>query len=207
MRYAARGEELRKSARVLLLAALAAMAACGTKDGAEDGEPSEEGDEGMVLPQRCTNPGHGFSVSFPEGWHTNGGAVVPPCTAFDPEPIEIPPASEMPFDIAVVIDVDEVAFERITSSDPSMWERILSQEKLEIDGREAWRVEAESTGEGLAPPGMRSLRYVVDVGDERSLIATTHQTDVAEYRRNQDVLEQMVQSLDLSAVDERDGWQ
>lgn len=199
MRYEARRSELQKSASSILLAAAAFVAACGTVDEAETRSRAEDGAEGTVLRQRCTHPSHGFSVSFPDGWHDNSGAIVPPCTAFDPEPIEIPPASEIPFDIAVVIDVDEVAFERITPPDPAR-EKILSRERLEVDGREAWRVEAESTGEGLAPPGMRSLRYVVDLGDGRSLIAATHRTDAGEYRRNQDVLEQMVQSLDLSDV-------
>jgi hypothetical protein len=153
------------------------------------------GDDGIVLSQRCSNPRHGFSVSYPAGWHTNSDAVVPLCTAFDPEPIEIPPHSEMPFDIAVVIDVEDVGVDLLTQ--PSRFEWILSSERLTVDGRDAWRVEAEATGEGLPSAGFRSLRYVVDLGDGRNLIATTHDTDPGDYQRDQEVLRQMVQSLDL----------
>lgn len=149
------------------------------------------------LSQRCTHPRDGFSVSYPAGWITNSGEVLPACTAFNPEPFEIPPASEMPFDIAVVIYVETVPYETITES--SRWERILSDEPITIDGRDARRVEAESTGEGLAPPGMRSLRYVVDLGNGRALVGTTNDVGT-DYQRNQEILGRMMISLDLPST-------
>lgn len=150
------------------------------------------------LSQRCTHPREGFSVSYPAGWTTNSGDVVPTCTAFNPEPFEIPRDSEMPFGIAVVIDVETVSYETII--EPSQWERILSDQPITIDGRNARRVEAESTGEGLAPPGMRSLRYVVDLGNGRALVATTHDIEGTDYQRNQEILGRMMVSLDLPST-------
>jgi hypothetical protein len=173
---------------LLPLLILSLAAACETVNDAV-------GDDGIVLSERCSNPRHGYSVSYPAGWHTNSGAVVPLCTAFDPEPIEIPPHSEMPFDISVVIDVEDVGVDVLTQS--SRFERILSSERLTVDRRDAWRVEAEATGEGLPSAGFRSLRFVVDLGDGRTLIATTHDTDSGDYQRDQEVLRRMVQSLDL----------
>ena len=148
-----------------------------------------------VMSQRCTNLIDGFSVSYPEGWHSNEGAVVPPCTAFDPEPFEIPRESEMPFEIAVVIGVEEADFGELAR--PSIYERVLSTERLAVDGRPALRIEAEASGEGLAPRGMRSLRYVIDLGGGKSLIATTHDTDSANYESEKRTLAVMVESLDL----------
>ena len=145
------------------------------------------------LSQRCTSP-QGYSVSYPSGWQTNSGDVVPLCSAFDPDPFEIPRDSEMPFEIAVTLDVDAVAFE--TTAGPSRWENVLSSERTTIAGRPAIRVEAESTGEGLADRGMRSLRYVVDLGGGKSLIATTWATGTS-YERDKEILARMMQTLSL----------
>ena len=66
-----------------------------------------------------------------------------------------------------------------------------------VDGRQALRIEAEASGEGLAPRGMRSLRYVIDLGGGRSLIATTHDTGAGRYETEKRILGAMVESLDL----------
>lgn len=165
------------------------LLACGSPS------ESEEKAQAQGLTERCTNPESEFSVSYPAGWHTNPGDVLPPCTAFDPEPVEIPPQSEIPFEISIVVDVREVSPGELTR--PSEFEEILSMEPLVIHDHDAWRVEAESTGEGLAPPGMRSFRYAIDLGDGRSLVAVTHQSNEAEYERDKEILGRMVESLEL----------
>ncbi|HEX2062023.1 MAG TPA: hypothetical protein VHK90_14875, partial [Thermoanaerobaculia bacterium] len=134
-----------------------------------------------------------FTVSYPAGWHTNGGDVIPACSAFDPQPVQVPPQSEMPFDIAIVLTVQQVPFDR--ASDPR-FERVLSSERLTIGGRPALRADVEATGEGLADRGMRTLRYAIDLGGARSLIASTHRTDDS-YERNQEILARMVETLSL----------
>ena len=145
-----------------------------------------------ALSQRCTNERHGFTVSYPAGWHTNGGEVIPACSVFDPEPVEVPPQSEMPFDIAVVIGVQDVAFDR-TASDPQ-FERVLSSERLTIGGRPALRSEVEATGEGLADRGMRTLRYAIDLGNGRSLVASTNRTG-EQYEAEKEILRRMVETI------------
>ena len=144
------------------------------------------------LSQRCTNRRHRFSVSYPEGWHTNSGEVIPACSAFDPQPVEVPRESEIPFDIAILLDVQNVSFD--TTAAPSRWERILSAERLAIGGREAFRVEAEATGEGLADRGMRSFRYAIEIGEGKTLIATKHDTGTS-YERHKKVLTRMVETV------------
>lgn len=161
------------------------------------GSPTETGggDDPNRLGERCTNPEHGFSVSYPAGWHTNSGDVIAPCTAFDPDPVEIPPQSEMPFEISIVFDVEEVPLGEVTR--PSEFEDILFSERLTGGSRDVMLVETESTGQGLAPPGMRSLRFAIDMGDDRTLVATTHDSNEAEYERDKEILRRMVNSLDL----------
>jgi len=144
-----------------------------------------------ALSQRCTNARDGFTVSYPAGWHTNGPEVIAACSAFDPEPVQIPPQSEIPFGLAIVISVQEVPFDR--PADPQ-FERTLSSERLTVAGRPAVRAELESTGEGLADRGMRTLRYTIDLGAGRSLVASTNKTDAA-YDANKEILARMVETI------------
>jgi hypothetical protein len=55
----------------------------------------------------------------------------------------------------------------------------------------------EATGEGLADRGMRTAKYVADLGGGRTLIATTHRTDDS-YAHHQEVLGRMIESLTLT---------
>jgi hypothetical protein len=146
-----------------------------------------------ALTQRCTNTAHGFSVSYPVGWHTNSGAVIPACSAFHPDPFEIPEASEMPFEIAITISVEPVTTDELRTT--SQWEQIVSAERLSIRGREAWRIEARATGEGLPERGMRTLRYAIDLGEGRTLLASTHDAS-GHYGLNQEVLGRMMETLE-----------
>jgi hypothetical protein len=145
-----------------------------------------------TLSQRCTNSQFGISVAYPEGWHTNDGSVIPACSVFHPAPIELPRESEIPFELAVVLHVEKGPVDQLTRS--SQWERVLSSTETTIGGRKATRVEVEATGEGLANRGLRSLRYVVDLGGGRALVATTHAVD-GSYEQNKEVLRRMVESV------------
>lgn len=146
------------------------------------------------LTQRCTNPQTGISVSYPAAWFTNDGDVMPACSAFDSRPVELPRESEIPFDIAVTLNVDATPFDPDVAS--TQWERILSAEATTIAGRRAMRIEAEATGEGLADRGMRSLRYVIDLADGRTLVASTHDAG-GRYEEKKNVMTRMVQTITL----------
>lgn len=148
----------------------------------------------VELSRRCTNTQHGFSISYPAGWHTNDGSVIPGCSAFDPQPPDIPRNSEIPFEIAVLVNVQQTPVQDLTQT--SQWERVLSSSETTVDGKKAIRVEVESTGEGLADRGMRTMRYVVDLGGGRALVASTNATGES-YAGNRDMLARMVQSIDL----------
>jgi hypothetical protein len=183
--------------RLLSIALVAVALSCAPPEPAAETVTQRSDGDGIMLSQRCTNSVDGFSVSYPEGWHTNRGEVLTECSVFDPQPVEVPHASELPFQIAVVIRVERVAVDSLIS--PTPWEEIHSSQKLSIEGREAWRVESRSTGEGLADRGMRTTRYVVLLGEGRTLIAATHDVNGAEYPRNQEILGRMVETLDVTS--------
>ena len=157
-------------------------------------QPIPSSDKPSTLSQRCTNTAHGFSVSYPAGWYTNDKTVLPACSVFDSSPIDLPHQSEIPFELAVVIGVDATPFDRNPAS--SQWERVLSVERLTIQGAEALRMEVEATGEGLADRGMRTLRYAVDLGNRRTLTASTHNAN-SSYEENKRVLARMMDTIEL----------
>ncbi|HEY0143964.1 MAG TPA: hypothetical protein VGF48_23965 [Thermoanaerobaculia bacterium] len=182
--------------RTILLIAIATATACtAPTPETRPTPPAEAAVPAINLSQRCTNTQHGFSVSYPAGWQTNDGSVLPACSAFDPRPISMPRDSELPFEIAIVLDVEKVAVDELTRS--TQWERVLSSEQTTIGGRKAFRVEVEATGEGLADRGMRSLRYVIDLGGGRTLIGATHGVNPS-YEGNKNVLARMVESVTLN---------
>ena len=189
----------------LLLLALV-LAACGGDDEAsapDTGEPAttaapEPGDAtttGVDVAATCTNDDLGYTIDYPDGWWANGGDVAPPCSYFNPEPIELPEASEPP-PTAARVDVEPVAFERVVGE--QLGREILSREDVQVAGRPAARLEFESTGEALLDAGTRLYQYVVDLGGGEVLIATTQEADDLDYERNKQVLDAMVESLELS---------
>jgi hypothetical protein len=146
----------------------------------------------LRLTERCTNARHGFTVSFPERWHTNDDSVIPACSVFHPEPVQVPRDSELPFELAVVLNVEQTSADQLTRS--SQWERVVSSAPATIAGRPGVRVEVEATGEGLAERGMRTTRYVAELGNGRTLVASTHSAS-ADYARNAEVLRRMVETV------------
>lgn len=174
--------------------AVVAFGACATEAPPDAGPTStpERTPEPEPEQASCTNTELSFTVEYPAGWQTNDGEVMPECSVFDPEPIRVQPATEIPEDIAVVITSDEVSFERATAPGPS--EREIDRSEGEVDGRKAVRIEAEATGEGLYDAGTLVTRWVVDV---EGGILTAHSTNVGqpEYATKQEVLDQMIESL------------
>lgn len=148
---------------------------------------------------RCFNPVDRYAVERPPGWRTNEGGVLPRCSLFDPEPIAIPEASEIPFDIGVSVRVDAVPFGAAVDG---LVGEVRAQEDREVAGRPALRLESTAIGAGLGPAGTTSLRWLVDLGD-RTLVAATYDVGSPAFAEKVTVLDAMVASLQIE-VDEVD---
>lgn len=152
-------------------------------------------DDGPALAQSCRHEERDVRivVRYPENWHVNGEGTSP-CTAFDPQPVNVRQGTEFPLDLAVVVRVEPVAFG--TASQRSGL-RVEEETRLQVDGRDAVRFEGTSTGGPMAQEGQRSIRYVVDAGEERSIIATTWQVEGNDYETSKTVLDRMVNAFDI----------
>lgn len=153
-------------------------------------------DQRPSLAQSCTHQDRDVRilVRYPQNWHVNDGGEVLACTAFDPDPIELRAGTEFPPDLAVVVRVEPVGFDRASGGAGT---RVEGERRMTIDGRQAVRQEVVATGAGLEPAGRRSVRYVVDGGQDRSAIATTFDVEGNDFTRSVEVLDAMVAAWDV----------
>jgi hypothetical protein len=142
----------------------------------------------------CVNADDGYSVRYPSGWHVSAGPPFEPCSFFDPEPLELPVASEVPAELAVTISMEPIDF--ATATGETLGGRNFAREPISIAGRQALRIEGETTGDGLYDRGIRSYQYFVDLGD-RTLIATTYGAGPLPFERKREALDAMMRSLVL----------
>lgn len=156
---------------------------------------TSKADDGFALTKSCTHEARDVRivVSYPGEWHVNGEGA-PTCSAFDPEPVNLRQGTEFPLDIAVVVRVEPVAFATAAQL-PGL--RVEDQRRQQVDGRDAVRLDGASTDGPTAPQGQRSVRYIVDAGEERSIIATTWDVEGNDFESGEAVLDRMVESFDI----------
>ncbi|MCD9623917.1 AMIN-like domain-containing (lipo)protein [Rhabdothermincola salaria] len=149
----------------------------------------------------CENPEVAYRVAHPEAWAVNDGTVVPPCSLFDPEPFEVPEATEVPTTIALSFFAEPAPFATVVSDSPAFVES--DRRDATVDGRTALRQELVATGEGLHNEGLSVVRWSIDLGGE-TLIAQTHDIPDTEpgFAEAQRVLDRMVESLTIDLVDD-----
>ncbi|MBD0338749.1 MAG: hypothetical protein ICV67_05620 [Thermoleophilia bacterium] len=186
--------------RLLLVLALSlAVAGCGG-DGEDAGtSPSttetvptatepEPTTAGPQLGAECTSEEGGYAVSYPEDWHEEG------CTFFDAEPFEVPEGTEF-FDVAVLVSREPVPLDVLAGDDRTR--EILDLEETQIAGRNAVRLEAETTGEGLLDRGVRFYLVGVEVDDD-AVILSTYALGALDFEGNKEVVDRMAESLELT---------
>lgn len=202
----------------LFLAALLTLIGCGDGTGSAGDTPSPAGsptgpaaspsvtpDGEFAEATRCDSP-EGYSVSYPASWHTNTGEVVPECGQFAPEPFEVPAGTDERV-APVTIFIDPVEFFRAASPD-SETSTELSRATTVIDGRQAVRLEQESTGEGLYPAGVEQTIYVVDLAigtddtDPGTLFMTTVDLTEFDYSQSVAVMDRMARTMRITAGDQ-----
>ena len=163
--------------------------------GSDTGSPAA--DAAPSLTAECTNSRRRYRISYPEGWSVNTGEILPACSLFDSAPIRIARGTELPDDIAVAIMHEAASFARVTGEQRGV--RVLTRTPTTVAGREAVRMEIESTGEALRDAGARSFMYVVNLGDA-SLILSTHDAGTLDFARKQRIVDAMVQTLELTGA-------
>jgi hypothetical protein len=187
---------------LLAMSIAASMVLAGCANGDDD---ATGGDTTTTEPDppswvECSNDDEGFTVEHPPDWETNDGSVMSRCSLFDPEPIEVEPATEIPLDIAVTITVEPTGPDRILEAADA---EELSREESTIDGHEAVRQETRATGDAMLPAGTLTTQWVVTL-DDGALVARTHDVGEPPYEESQEVLDRMVEHLTVHAPTDPD---
>lgn len=172
------------------------VVACGPPEVAETPVPAsnDSTDPAMALTDACVNRVEGYAVEYPAGWQVNTAGVLGPCALFDPDPIYLTPDSEVSVGIAVSIGFEAGPLTDLTGD--VLGRRVLSRTPASVDGRDALRIEAESTGEGLLDRGVRSYHYFVDLGDS-TMVAGTYDTGGLPFERKRRILDGMMGTFDF----------
>lgn len=175
--------------------AAVALAGCGAdgddQAGGGAGSSTTTGASPAWIP--CANEVEGYTVDQPAGWRTNPGDVVPRCSLFDPDPIDVPEGTELPITIAVSVDAENVEASAITRDDRGS--DIEARQEEQIAGRAATRLELVATGDGLHRSGLRSTVWVVARSADTSLVFRTYDAGRPGYAEKQQVLDRMARSL------------
>lgn len=144
---------------------------------------------------RCDSP-EGYTIHYPESWHTNPGDVVPTCGWFHPEPFEVPGATDERV-AAISVYVDPVPFAEVAAPDA---DRQADRAVTAIDGRQAVRLEYEAGADSLWPQGTPITLYAIDVSTEsrqQTLLIDTVGLTPFDYQTNRTVLDQMAPTIDI----------
>lgn len=151
----------------------------------------------VALSATCEHP-QGIVVSYPEGWSANQGDSLPRCSAFDPAAPQIQEGREF-FDAAVLLSVEKVEFAAVVEPEALSGE-VIDRTETMVDGHDAVRVETRSEGNALLPEGVRSTRWFVVFGRERTLSLVAHEVGAEDdYEAERRVLDEMVPRLQLPA--------
>lgn len=148
----------------------------------------------------CTNDEADYTARPPVTWSVNRGDTLPPCSAFDPEPIEVRTGTDDTRELAVLLRDEAVTYEEALTPAPGHGSVVDREQTLTLGGRRAALQERTATGQGLHPEGGRSTMWLVDRGDH-TLIGETHDVAGRAYAAHQGVLARMLLSLELPEPD------
>ena len=193
-----------------LFGALALLAAaCGDDDGetaatTTTSEPATTSTDPTTTTdpiegwQRCENP-EGFSVAHPREWTTNDGSVTEACSLFDPEPFDVPEATDARV-AAISAYVDDVPFHEVAAPGDEH-DRAISV----VDGHQAVRTVGPA-GELYGDDTERTV-YAVDLAlgvddGPGTLFLDVVDLDSVAYDSAVTALDRMVKTVDLSVPDE-----
>jgi hypothetical protein len=171
------------------------IAACADADEPPD-EPTDEPPEADAWAS-CTNDEDGWAAEYPSDWEVNPGDEVAPCSLFDPEPIDLHEGpTTIPLDIAVHLRAETIALDFEDIVEDRFAEQLDRMETI-VDGHDAVRIEQEQTEDGIIPEGTRSVRYVVELDDDRALIAVSYDIGEPAFVTKVEVLDEMMERIEL----------
>ena len=136
-------------------------------------ERDEEDDEQAASGwNTCTNVVVGFSIDYPAAWYTDHPAPEFACTYFDPRRFELP--REGDWEAKALQVTPQGRFVEVLSAwTDERTVKVLERADLELDGRRAVRLHAETISGAEFATGTRTYLYVIDRDGEAVTVRTT----------------------------------
>jgi hypothetical protein len=138
----------------------------------------------------------GVTVTYPAAWFAYAGDATWKCLLFDPDPITVPPDSELPEVAVAVLPIPERTFAQAVSEyeDARYWTIVRSGDTT-VDGKPARAYELDTTGEGFYPKGIREYVIVVDRGERGYLVIETVGQPGADFEANVTIVDLMAGAI------------
>lgn len=173
---------------------------------AASGSPAPSKSPAVAL-VRCTSEPNRFTIGYPKGWHTVKNDATWTCMLFDPEPITIEPATELP-PVAVLVSAIATPLDTVYAgiTDETFWKPLSKPVKTKVAGQAATRLELVATGDGYEGAGSLAYMYMFE-RDGTTYILETHGSAGAdgkpnpknpEYKANKRILDAMAKSMKLT---------
>lgn len=149
---------------------------------------------GVELAAGCEGADGLYAIDYPADWHTPAADASGHCQTFDEQRID--PEQGIGGGPFGAITVRPLPVDLAVAADPGRENRQLSAEDVRVDGHPAVRAVWESTGLAALPEGLRSYRYLVDLGD-RTLLAAVYDVDDGDFDQRRQLLDAMVATIEL----------
>lgn len=157
--------------------------------------PHNQVNKSITLSQTCTNNTVGYQVNYPKDWKTNSGKVMNRCQVFDPQSAMVPEGTESTSKAIYLRIEKNTPFDLIAKE--NVGEQHLSNQPLTIANNQAVAVESESTGKAMLPEGQRTYSYIINLGDNRTFVATTYDIKGNHYSKNKQILDRMMETIEF----------
>lgn len=146
--------------------------------------------------QTCRNDQEGYSIGYPEDWHTDFLGPASRCRWFDREPFGLEPRTDGPT-TDLLVNHEARPFDRAVSSIGDRG-RVITRERTEVAGRDALRFELEIKGSGFYPEGTLRYGYLVSHPDGRTLsVQTIDVGSDGHYDDNKEIVDTAVSTLEF----------
>jgi hypothetical protein len=172
----------------------------GARDDEEDGEPAAttpaSRDGGIPAGWKlCSNERFGYALGYPADWYAPALSPESECTFFDPEPIQLPEASDA-FGAALEVAPVQESFAAIVDGLVEA-HTVLERRDVTLSGRPAVLVLARANANALEGEGMESATYVVDRGGEPPLVLRTVEEPNTNWEERLRILDEAARTLVL----------
>lgn len=147
----------------------------------------------------CSNEVHGYTIGYPEEWHTASVNRDNTCRWFDPNHFEVEPATEPP-PTAITVNPTQRPYGKARAQlQDSPRHELETFEPVTVGGLEAVRYERVQTENLLYPAGTRTYGYLFDHDGSAFYLETRKIPDTdTDYEANKQVLDKAARTLEFS---------